>query len=306
MSGIIIPERPRILTPTYDEPEEFFVNHEDYWHIGPKPRGYAEWTEMYETKGKVTGLWELTQWDPKTGRVKRRVWNKNVVTDNGAIQLLTCAIANAVPAAVFNNLYINNNGGSSTLSAASGTSAISTGANLAVVAIPAQVPLNYPSPANAVVTQLTLGFGSGTTQTISMNATTAALATALNIVGFTPTINFPIGTAVVPLPNVQENPSNANLKANQSSVVEQYSGVIAAGGFVTTQTAGLGNRQIVVTFTFKTATNGGSTAVGNYTDTWLVNVTSAAAANNYICHEINVPMRCDNSNNLTATVTIKL
>lgn len=285
--------------------ETHLVNLPDYWKSSVKPRNFADFCDMIDTQGKITGIWEWTQWDPKTGEVKKREWTKNVVTDQGAVNILQAAIANAVPSAVFNNIYINNNSGSTTL-----TTALTNGqtgvTSLAVAAIPAAIPLDYPSPANSVVTQLTVGYGTGQTQTVSMNGAATQGATSLTTVSYTSNAAYAIGTAVVPLPNVAENPSNTNLKANQSSVVEQYSGNLAGGAFTYSATTGAGNRSVVVTFTFKNATNGGSTSNGNYTDAWLVNVSSAATTNDYVAHEINTPMRCDNSNNVTATITIKI
>lgn len=284
------------------------INIEGYWKNSQvRPRGFTELCDMVETHGKVTGIWMWEQWDPKTGEVRKREITKNVVTDDGAIEIFKCAIANAVPAAVFNNIYINNNSGSSQLSSAlTNGQIITTGANLAVLALPAQVPLNYPSPANAAVTTLTLGYGTGQTQTVTMNATTAQGATNLNVVGFTTNAAYAANSNIVPLPNIAENPSNANLKANQSGVVEMYSGVIASGNFTYTATTGAGNRSVVITFVFKNSVNGGSTPNGSYTDAWLVNVTTAAAANNYVAHEINTPMQVNNSNNVTVTMTLKI
>lgn len=282
------------------------INIRDYWRTtSVRPRGFTEICDMIDTQGKITGIWMLEQWDPKTGEVKKREINTNVVTDNGAIQIFQAAIANAVPAAVFNNLYINNNSGSTTLTTAL-TNGQTSVTSLAVAAIPAAIPLDYPSPANAVVTQLTVGYGTGQTQTVSMNGAASQGATSLTTVSYTSNAAYAIGTAVVPLPNVAENPSNANLKANQSSVVEQYSGNLSSGAFTYTPTTGAGNRSVQIQFVFKNSTNGGSTSNGNYTDCWLVNVSSAAGANNYVAHEINTPMRCDNSNNITATITIKI
>lgn len=288
------------------------INIPEYWRSSMKPRGFIELCDMIETQGKMTGIWCWEQWNPKTGEVMRREINKNVVTDQGAINILASAIANASNANPWNNLYINNNSGSTTL-----TTALTNGqtnvTSLAVAAIPAAIPLDYPAPISSTVTQLTVGYGTGQTQTVSMNGAASQAATSLTTVSYTSNAAYAIGTAVVPLPNVGENPSNANLKANQSSVVEQYSGVIASNGFTYTATTGAGNRNVVITFVFKTSANGGSTAIGNYTDAWLVNVTSAASnatsglfVGNYVAHEINTPMRCDNSNNVTCTVTIKI
>lgn len=288
------------------------INIPEYWQTSVRPRGFGELCDMVETQGKPVGIWCLEEWNPKTGEVTRRQINKNVVTDNGAVNILASAIANASNANPWNNLYINNNAGSTTL-----TTALTNGqtgvVSLAVAAIPAAIPLNNISPATGV-TQILVGYGTGQTQTVSMNGAAALNATSLTTVSYTSNAVYAIGTAVVPLPNVGENPTNANLKVNQTgTVVEQYSGVIASGGFTYSATTGAGNRSVTVVFVFKNATNGGSTANGNYTDCWLVNVTSAAAntttglfVGNYIAHEINTPMRVDNSNNVTATVVIKI
>jgi hypothetical protein len=288
------------------------INIPEYHRSSVKPRGFAELCDMVETQGRITGIWCWEQWDPRTGEVTRREINKNTITDNGAINILASAIANASNANPWNNLYINNNSGSTTLTTAL-TNGQTSVVSLAVAAIPAAIPLDYPAPIASTVTQLTVGYGTGQTQTVSMNGAAAQAATALTTVSYTSNAAYAIGTAVVPLPNVGENPSNANLKANQSTVLEQYSGVIASGGFVYTATTGAGNRNVVVTFVFKNATNGGSTSNGSYTDAWLTNVTSAASnsttglfVGNYVAHEINTPMRCDNTNNITCTVTIKV
>jgi hypothetical protein len=243
------------------------INIPAYWrNTQVRPRGFTELCDMVETHGKITGIWMWEQWDPKTGEVRKRDVNRNVVTDNGAIQIFQAAIANAVPAAVFNNIYINNNSASTTLSGTgfSNAQVIATGANMPVNAAPAALPLNYPAPANAVVQQITVGYGSGTTQIWSVNLATIYGATSFNIVGQTTNAAYAGGTAVVPLPNVAENPTNTNLKINQTNaVVEMYSST--GGGVCTytyTATTGAGNRSVLMTFVFKTAANGGSTPIG--------------------------------------------
>lgn len=282
------------------------INIPDYWKNSlVRPRGYQEICDMIETQGRITGIWMWEQWDPRTGEVRKREITKNVVTDDGAIEIFKCAIANAVPAAVFNNIYINNNSGSSTLTTAL-TNGQTSVVSLALAALPAAIPLNYPSPANAIVNQVLVGYGTGQTQIVSVNAAAAQGATSLTTVSYTSNAAYAVGTNVVPLPNVAENPSNANLKANATTPVEMYSGAIASGGFTYTATTGAGNRSVVITFTFKNATNGGSTPNGSYTDAWLVNVGSAAGAGNYVCHEINTPQIVNNSNNVTVTITLKI
>src|SRR5260221_137028 len=216
------------------EPEHL-VNFLEYHKTrSQKPRNFEQFCDMVSASkdtryaGKIKGIWEWRQWDPKTGETRKREWNMNVVTDNGAINILASAIAAASNANPWNDLLITNNSGSTTLSVASGTVATTS---LTVVAIPAAIPLDYPAPIASTVTQFTLGYGGATTQIVSMNASAAQAATALTVVSFTPTINFPIGTALVPLPNVGENPSNANLTANATTPLSQYSAALAGGAF---------------------------------------------------------------------------
>lgn len=289
------------------------INIPEYWrNTTVRPRGFTELCDMVETHGRITGIWCWEQWNPKTGEITKREITRNTITDNGAVNILASAIANASNANPWNNLYINNNSGSSTL-----TTALTNGqtgvTSLAVAAIPAAVPANYPSPANATATQLQIGYGTGQTQTVNVGSAASQAATSITTSSFTSNAAYAIGTNVVPLPNVAENPSNANLKANQSSVLEQYSGTISSGGFTYSNTTGSGNRSAQIQFVFKNSTNGGSTSNGVYTDAWLVNVTSGAAnstsglfVGNYIAHEINSQMSINNSNNITCTVLIKL
>src|SRR5579859_1413249 len=290
---------------------ELIVNYVPYHRLtSVKPQNFDDFCDMYETQGKITGLWCLKQWNPKTGEVVKELWNSNVVTDHGAVNILASAIANASNASQWNNILITNNSGSTTLTTAltNGQTAVTS---LAVAAIPAAIPLDYPAPISSTVTQLTVGYGTGQTQTVSMNGAASQAATSLTTVSYTSNAAYAIGTNVVPLPNVGENPSNANLKANATSPVETYSGNLSSGAFTYTPTTGAGNRLVTIAFTFANSTNGGSTSNGTYTDAWLVNVTSAAAntttgnfVGNYVAHEVNTPMIVNNSNNVR-TVTLQ-
>jgi len=291
--------------------ELHLVNRPEYWkQTSVRPRGFTEFCDMIETNGRITGIWEFKQYDPKTGEVRKREWNTNVVTDHGAVNILASAMASASNSSQWNNIYINNNSGSTTLTTAltNGQTAVTS---LAVAAIPAAIPLDYPAPISSTVTQLTVGYGTGQTQTVSMNGAASQAATSLTTVSYTSNAAYAIGTNVVPLPNVGENPSNANLKANATSPVETYSGNLSSGAFTYTPTTGAGNRLVTIAFTFANSTNGGSTSNGTYTDAWLVNVTSAAAntttgnfVGNYVAHEVNTPMIVNNSNNVR-TVTLQ-
>lgn len=292
--------------------ETHLVNSRDYWKTSVKPRGFQEFCDMIPSDGRIKGIWEWKQWNPKTGEVSKREWLTNVVTDHGAVNILASAIANAVPSAVFNNILITNNSGSTTL-----TTALTNGqtgvTSLAVAALPAAVPADYPSPINSTATQLTVGYGTAQTQTVTVGSAASQGGTSITVSSYTSNAAYAIGTNVVPLPNVGENPSNANLTANATSPLSQYSGALSSGAFTYNATTGAGNRNCVVTFTFANSTNGGSTPNGSFTDAWLVNVSSGATnttsgnfVGNYIAHEINTPMLCNNSNNITVTITIKI
>jgi hypothetical protein len=274
------------------------INIPDYWRTTQvRPRGFLEICDMVETHGRITGIWEIKQWNPKTGEIVKRVVNKNVVTDNGAINMLERAInsSSATLPALFNNLLITNNSGSTTLT--TGLTNGQTGiTSLAVAALPAAIPSG---------TNLTIGYGGGSTQTVTTSALASQGATSISVTSFTSNATYAAGTAVVPQPNVTDNPTNTQLTGNATTPLTSYSGNLATGAFTFTQTSGAGNRSCLVSFTF-TNSGGSNTAVGNYTDCWIVNVSSGATTNNYVAHEINTPMRCDSSNNITASVTIKI
>src|SRR5579884_965791 len=278
-------------------PRELIVNYSPYHRATVKPQNFEEFVQMYETAGKPTGLWSLKQQDRRTGRIIKELWNPNAITDAGAISLLERGInsSGATLPNLFNNLLITNNSGSTTLTTAiaANTSGITS---LAVAALPAAIPSG---------TILTLGFGSGTNQQVTTSAAEAHGATSITVISFSTDAShiYAVGTAVVPNPATTDNPTNTQLTGNVSSGLTSYSGNLATGAFTFTQGTGAGNRQLVVSFTF---TNSGGTSIGNYTDAWIVNVSSGATSGNYMAHEINTPMRCDTSNNITATVTIKL
>lgn len=276
--------------------ELLLVNYADYWKSAVKPRGFSEFCDMVETDGRLTGIWEMMQTDVRTGRIVQRIWNKNVITDQGAISLLerACNSSGATLPNLFNNLLITNNSGSTTLTTALAANATAI-TSLAVAALPAAIPSG---------TVLTLGYGGAAPQNVTTSALAAQGATSISVTSFTVnSTGFIIGSAVVPVPAVTDNPTNVQLTGNVSSGLTSYSGNLATGAFTFTPTSGAGNRTLIVTFQF---TNGGGTAVGNYTDAWIVNVATGATTNNYLAHEINAPMRCDTNNSVTATVTVKL
>lgn len=289
------------------------INIPEYWrNTQVRPRGFAELCDMVETHGKITGIWCWEQWDPKTGEVRKREITRNVVTDHGAVNILASAIASASNSSQWNDILITNNSGSTTL-----TTALTNGqtgvTSLAVAAIPAAIPLDYPAPINTTPTQLQIGYGTGQTQTVTVNAAATQGATSITTTSFTSNAAYAIGTNVVPLPNVGENPSNANLTANATSPLSSYSGALSSGAFSYSATTGAGNRSCQISYTFANSTNGGTASNGGYSDAWLTNVSSGATnsttgnfVGNYVAHEINSIMLINNSNNLTVTITIKI
>lgn len=279
--------------------EILLINDPNYFSYPVKPRGYEEWVAMYEHNGQIHGLWELVQFNPRTGEIYKRILNKNVITDNGAIQLLErgCNSSSATLPNLFNNLLITNNSGSTTLTSA--LTANATGiTSISVAAIPAAIPSG---------TTLQLGFGTGNTQNVTTSANASQGATSITVTSFTVNATgFSIGANVVPVPQTSDNPTNTNLTANASSPLTSYSGNLATGAFTFTQGVGAGNRTDLVQFTFNNSTNGGSTSNGVYTDCWIVNVSSGATTNDYLAHEVNVQMQCNNSNSILAKVTIAI
>src|SRR5712692_6643310 len=96
--------------------ERHIINYPMYHKTPVKPRGFLEFCDMVadDPKSGIKGIWEWVQWNPKTGLVVARQWNVNVVTDHGAIQILSRAInsASATLPALFNQVAITNDSGS--------------------------------------------------------------------------------------------------------------------------------------------------------------------------------------------------
>ncbi len=278
--------------------EILIVNDPNFWKSPVKPRGFAQWAEMYEGNGKLTGLWEIIQFNPKTREIVQRVWNKNAITDQGANYMLqrTLNSSAATLPNLFNNVLITNNSGSTTLTTAL-TNGVSSGTSLAVAALPAAIPSG---------STIQVGFGTNQTQVFITTALALQGATSISVTAQNANATYPIGSAVVPLPNVTDNPNNAGLTGNATTPLSQYSGNLPTGAFTYTPTSGQGNRTALVSYTFANASNGGSTPNGSYTDAWIVNVASGASTNDYLAHEINSPMTCNNANSIQTNVTVKV
>src|SRR5579859_6412414 len=186
--------------------ELLLVTLPEYYKCQVKPRNFQDWTEMYDAQEYgVLGLWELKSFDARTGTVLQRIWAKNIITDNGATSALKNLWNNAgSTVSVMNQIAVSASSGSTTL-----TTALTNGqtgvTSLAVAALPAAVPLDYPAPISSTATQLQLGYGTGQTQTVTVGSAAAQAATSITVSSFTSNAAYAIGTNVVPLPNVGEN-----------------------------------------------------------------------------------------------------
>lgn len=179
---------------------------------------------------------------------------------------------------IFNHVVISPNGCSTKLTAATGTSPITT---LSVTALPAAI-------ANGAT--MTLGYNGSnpTTVTINNSGGYAAGATSLTVNSFTPAINFPIGTDLVAIPSVTDNPSSV------SGTVD--SGALSSGAFTYNATTGLGNRNVVIQCTF----NGSTGNAGTYTEAYTSNA-GTIAANSTASHVIFPGFVLNSASNETLT-----
>lgn len=250
---------------------------------GVRPRGFAEFCDMFEAEQGPLGLWELKVTDRFTGEIVKRIWTKNIVTDNGATAMLKNTWNNAGSAvSIMNQIAIAIQAGSTTL-----TTALTNGqtgiTSLAVAALPASIPSG---------TVLVVGYGTGQTQNVTTSALASSGATSITVTSYTSNAAYAIGTNVVPTPTTSDNPSSVS--------GAQYSGALSSGAFTFSGT-GAGNRQVVISFTF----NGGSFTAGNYTEAYTCNA-NPIVSNATASHLITTPMALNASTNLTVTVTEKV
>jgi hypothetical protein len=222
--------------------------------------------------------WQFETWDALTGEVYERSCFRNVITDVGGISLLK-NLWNSSGSAVgiMNHVVASPNGASSTLTSATGTLPITS---LAINALPAALSSGAT---------LVLGFGGGTTQTVTLSSGASLGATSLTVTSFTPTINYPIGTAIVANPNVTDNPSSVSGSVD--------SGALSSGAFTYNSTSGTGNRtcQIVATLTGTTGN------AGNYTECYTSNA-GTIASNSTASHVIFPAFVLNGSTNETITL----
>jgi hypothetical protein len=245
--------------PNYD-----YVALPDYWKLPESERPNTLEGILEVVAKPHECIWEFKNWNKKTGKVNQRLLCKNVVTDNGAISMLKNTWNSSGSAvSIFNHVVISPNGCATKLTAATGTSPITT---LSVTALPAAI-------ANGAT--MTLGYNGSnpTTVTINNSGGYAIGATSLTVNSFTPAINFPIGTDLVAIPSVTDNPSSV------SSTVD--SGPLSSGAFTYNATTGLGNRNCVISVTFSGTTGN----AGTYTEAYTSNA-GTITANSTASHVI--------------------
>jgi hypothetical protein len=260
------------------------VTLEEYWKTAVKPRGFQEFCDMFEAHQGPLGLWEMKVSDRYTGEVRKRIWAKNVITDNGATAMLKNTWNNAGSAiAIFDQIAIDANAGSTTLTAALAANTVGV-TSISVAALPASIPSG---------TTITLGYGGAAPQNVTTSATASSGATTISVTSFTVnSTGFAIGANVVPVPTTSDNPS--------SESGAQYSGALPGGDFTFSGT-GAGNRQVVISYTF----NGGSFTAGNYTEAWTTNA-NPIVSNSTASHLITTSMPLNSNTNLTVTITEKV
>lgn len=225
--------------------------------------------------------WQFETWDTNTGELYERNIYKNIITDNGGISLLKNLWNNAGSAVtIMNHVVVSPNGVAVSLTAATGTSAITS---ISVTATQASMPSG---------TTLVIGYGGGTTQTITTNGTTSAGATSITVNSFTPSINYPVGTNVVANPLVTDNPSSV------SGTVD--SGALSGGAFTFNATTGTGNRNVVIVTTY----TGSSGNAGNYTEAYTSNA-GTIASNSTASHVIFPQFSLGSGLSETVTLTEK-
>lgn len=226
-------------------PDYKYIAVPGYWRKNVKP---ASFEEVVKGSGRHQCVWQLENWDANTGEINERACAHNVITDNGGISMLKNLWNNAGSAiGIMNHIVVSPNGFATKLTAATGTSAITS---LSVQALTVGL-------ANG--STLTLGYNGATPQTVTLNATASAGQTTLTVVSFTPSVNFPIGTDIVAIPSVTDNPSSVSGSVD--------SGALAGGAFTFNATTGLGNRNVVIVGT-ETGTSGNA---GTYTEAYTSN-----------------------------------
>lgn len=259
-------------------PDYKYVAVPGYWRKGVKPISFEE---VVVRSARHQCIWQLENWDADTGELWERGCAHNVITDNGGISMLKNLWNSAGSAVgIMNHVTVSPNGFATKLTAATGVSPITT---LSVTAL-------INGLANG--STMTLGYNGATPQTVTLNATASAGNTSLTVVSFTPSANFPIGTDIVAIPSVTDNPSSV------SGTVD--SGALSSGAFTFNATTGLGNRNVVIVATIV----GTSGNAGTYTEAYTSNA-GTIALNSTASHIIIPGFVLNSSSNETLTLTEK-
>src|SRR5712672_3354022 len=259
-------------------PEYKYVAVPGYWRKGFKPVSYEE---VVARSARHQCVWQLENWDANTGELWERGCAHNVITDNGGISMLKNLWNSAGSAiAIGSHVTASPNGFATKLTSATGVSPITT---LSVTAL-------INGLANGLT--MTLGYNGATPQTVTLNAIANAGNTSLTVVSFTPSANFPIGTDIVAIPSVTDNPSSV------SGTVD--SGALSAGAFTYNATTGLGNRNVVIVATI-TGTSGNA---GTYSEAYTGNNATIGTGTTF-SHIIIPGFVLNSSSNETLTLTEK-
>lgn len=226
-------------------PDYKYVAVPGYWRNKRKPVSFEE---LVQGSARHQCIWQLENWNSDTGELNERSAAHNIITDNGGISMLKNLWNSAGSAvAIGSHVTVSPNGFATKLTAATGVSPITT---LSVTALTVGL-------ANG--STLTLGYNGATPQTVTLNATASIGNTSLTVVSFTPSANFAIGTDIVAIPSVTDNPSSV------SGTVD--SGALSSGAFTYNATTGLGNRNVIIVAT-ETGTSGNA---GTYTEAYTGN-----------------------------------
>lgn len=269
---------------------ELLVAVPDYWQTANKPQNFTDFCARFSAQDfgpGPLGLWCIREEDACTGRVKRELWAKNVITDNGGLGMLKNNWNSTGSAVAVNNiLAIGNQSAATTL-----TSALVSGTNyttLSVAAVNASIPSG---------TTLTIGYGTGQTQNVTTNGVTAALATSITVISFAANAAYATLQNVVVVPTTSDNPPTIG-PASVTGV--QYSTPLLSGAFAFSGT-GAGNRQVTITFQFL----GASYTAGSYTEVFTCNA-NPIVSGSVASHLIRSAMALDAVTNVTVVVIEKI
>lgn len=259
-------------------PDYKYIAVPGYWNKNKKPTTFEE---VVKRSARHQCVWELQNWDADTGEINERGCAHNIITDNGAISMLK-NLWNSAGSAIGIMCFIVASplDFATKLSVASGSGATTS---LTVTAL-------INGLANG--STMTLGYNGATPQTVTLNATASAGNTTLTVVSFTPSVNFPIGTDLVGIPSVTDNPSSVAGSAATST--------LAGGAFTYNATTGLGNRNVVIVGTITGTSGNAGTYEGAYTSNASTIATGSTAS-----HIIIPGFVLNSSTNETLTLTEK-